>query len=104
MIFCFKVIEKLNRWARPDGWPNAKEERNNAVGDAGPGLDAADADPDAQELYRTVYGVVPWRGRTGAELCGVFFNPFNRGERGNRSYAKDSGVGGWEAIESSAIN
>jgi len=75
------VIEKLNRRARPDGWPNAKEERNNAVGDAGPRLDAAGADPDAQELYRTVYGVVPWRGRTGAELCGVFFNPSSRGER-----------------------
>jgi len=27
------------------------------------------------------YAEVPWRGRAGAELCEVFFNPFNRWER-----------------------
>jgi len=72
------MIEKLNRTHRPDDRPNAKEERNNAVGDEAPTRYTAGAGSFAEHLYRTVYGVVPWRGRAGAELCGLIFNHSGR--------------------------
>jgi hypothetical protein len=91
--------------APADGWPNAKEERNNAVGDADPGLDATGAAPDAHDLERTVYGVVPWRGRTGAELCGVIFNPSNRWERSEIGlWIMHSGAGSWKDVEAGAAD
>ena len=51
------------------------------------------------------YAEVVWRGRPGAEICGVFFDPFSRGERAETGLsAKYPGAGSWKNIEAGVAN